>query len=143
MAGVEDLLGRAVYLDTNVFVYAVEGFARHRAFIEELFRQIEAGHVDAATSELSLAEALVKPLEIGRQDVADLYAELIQNSSRLTVIPIDRSILVDAALYRARLGIKLPDAIHVATAAASGCEIFLSNDRRIKTPAGMTLQELG
>lgn len=77
MAGVADLLGKAVYLDTNVFVYAVEGFARHRAIIGELFHEIELGHVDAITSELTLAEALVKPLEVGRRDIADLYAELI------------------------------------------------------------------
>jgi hypothetical protein len=98
MAGVADLLGRAVY----------EGFARHRVFIEELFCEIEAGHANAVTSELTLAEALVKPLEIDRQDIADLYIELIQSSDHLIVIPIDRSILVDAAHYRARLGIKLP-----------------------------------
>jgi predicted nucleic acid-binding protein len=59
MAGVADLLGKAVYLDTNVFVYAVEGFARHRTFIEDLFREIEVGHLDAVTSELTLAESLV------------------------------------------------------------------------------------
>jgi predicted nucleic acid-binding protein len=70
MAGIEGLLGRSVYLDTNVFVYAVEGFARHRAFIPELFREFEAGHASAVTSELTLAEALVKPLEIDRQDIA-------------------------------------------------------------------------
>ena len=142
MAGVADLLGKAVYLDTNVFIYAVEGFARHRSMIGELFHAIEVGHVDAVTSELTLAEALVKPLEVGWQDTADLYAELIQSSGQLIVIPIDRSILVDAALYRAQLGIKLPDAIHVATAVAAGCEVFLSDDRRIKTPAGVTLQRL-
>lgn len=133
MAGVADLLGRAVY----------EGFARHRVFIEELFCEIEAGHANAVTSELTLAEALVKPLEIDRQDIADLYIELIQSSDHLIVIPIDRSILVDAAHDRARLGIKLPDAIHVATAVVVGCQIFLSNDRRIKTPTGVTLQKLG
>lgn len=103
-----------------MFVYAVEGFARYRAFIRELFGAIESGHVDAVTSELTLAEALVKPLEIGREDIAGLYADLIQNSGRLIVLPVDRSILVEAASYRARLGIKLPDAIHVATAVAAG-----------------------
>lgn len=143
MAGVAGLLGKAVYLDTNVFVYAAEGFARYKAFIEGLFREIDAGHVDAVTSELTLAELLVKPLEIGRQDIADLYAELIQSSDQLIVIPIDRSILMAAARYRAQLKIKLPDAIHVATAVAAGCERFLSNDRNIKTPAGLTLQKLG
>jgi predicted nucleic acid-binding protein len=99
--------------------------------------------VDGVTRELTLAEALVKSLEVGSQDIADLYAELIESSGRLLVVPIDRSILMDAALYRAPLGIKLPDAIHVATAVTAGCEIFLSNDRKIKTPAEMRLQRLG
>jgi predicted nucleic acid-binding protein len=108
-----------------------------------LFRAFEVGNASAVTSEFTLAQALVKPLEIDRQDIADPYVDLIQSSDHLIVIPIDRSVLVDAAHYRARLGIKLPDAIHVATAAAASCEVFLSNDRRIKTPAGIALQRLG
>ena len=100
-----------------MFSFTPSRASRDRAFIAELFREFEVGHASAVTSELTLAETLVKPLEIDRQDIADLYVDLIQNSDHLIVIPIDRSILVHAAHYRARLGIKLPDAIHVATAA--------------------------
>lgn len=142
MGGVADLVGKAVYLDTNVLVYAVEGFDEHEAFIDELFRSIDARQLDAVTSELTLAEVLVKPLEIGRQDVADLYTELVRNSDRLSVLPIDRPVLLSAAHYRAELGVKLPDAIHIATAVVAGCDVFLSNDQRIKMPPDLTLQRL-
>lgn len=54
-------------------------------------------------------------------------------------MPVDRSILVAAARLRAQLTLRLPDAIHVATALAADCELFVSNDRRVRLPDSMTL----
>ena len=139
MGKITSLARKSVYLDTNLIVYAVEGFDEHRAFLEGLFRLIDAGQTTAVTSELTLAEALVRPLEAGHDDVIKLYDNLLQNSERLGFLPIDRSILLEAARYRAELGIKLPDAIHVATAIAGNCDVFLTNDKRIKLPPGLTL----
>jgi len=45
--------------------------------------------------------------------------------------PVDRSVLIDAARLRGRTGLRLPDAIHASTALASGCDTFLTNDRRL------------
>ena len=142
MGDVAALAGKTIYLDTNVIVYAVEGFDEHQAFLNALFQLFDAGAAFALTSELTLAEALVRPLQIGRQDVVDLYLDLLQGSERLKVLPIDRPILIDAARQRAALGIRLPDAIHVATAVAGACEVFLSNDRRLRLPGGLMLQSL-
>ncbi len=66
MGDIADLIGKVVYLDSNVFIYAVEGFAERRPFVEGPFRQIDSGRIDAVTSELTLAEVLVKPFEAGR-----------------------------------------------------------------------------
>jgi predicted nucleic acid-binding protein len=143
MGGLAALSQKAVYLDTNILVYAVEGFDEHRGFIEDLFGRIDAGEVSAVTSELSLAEALVKPLEMRRDDIVELYLVLLQSSERFSVLAIDRGILIQAARYRAQLGIKLPDAIHVATAVAGNCDTFVTNDQRIRLPAGLALQTLG
>lgn len=44
------------------------------------------------------------------------YKQLISNSQNLTVIPISRQVLIEAAQLRANFSIKLPDAIHAATA---------------------------
>lgn len=102
MGDIADLIDKVVYLDSNVFIYAVEGFAQHRPFIEELFRQIDGGRIDAVTSELTMAEVLVKPFEAGREDIGDLYRELLQTSGHLTVVPIDRSILMQACTISLR-----------------------------------------
>ncbi|NJO66954.1 MAG: type II toxin-antitoxin system VapC family toxin [Leptolyngbyaceae cyanobacterium RM1_405_57] len=47
-------------------------------------------------------------------------------------MPILRELLIDAAQVRADTGLKLPDAIHVATAVRSQCTTFLTNDDRLK-----------
>jgi predicted nucleic acid-binding protein len=139
MASLNELRGKAVYLDTNIFIYMVEGYAAEQPFIRALAAAIDRQELVAVTSELTLAELLVKPLELGRADVVAIYEELLQHSDRLTVPPVDRATLIEAARLRARLGILLADAIHVATAALAGCAAFLTNDRRLKLPAGLAL----
>src|SRR5690242_17056409 len=134
MARLAAILGGTVYLDANIFIYAVEGYAPEEAFLREHFVALEEGRFIAVTSELSLAEVLVKPFELGREDVAAAYTELLTASDRLAVLPVDRAILVEAARQRAALSMRMPDAIHVATALAAGCELFLTNDRRLKLP---------
>jgi predicted nucleic acid-binding protein len=58
------------------------------------------------------------------------------------VLSVERTILIEAARLQARLVLRLPDAIHVATAVAAGCDVVLSNDRRLRVPAGMVLRRL-
>lgn len=130
------LLRRTVYLDTNVFIYAVEGYQPVQAVVDELFAGLEQGHFAGVTSELTLAEVLVKPLELGLGNVVSAYTDLLQPSEHLAVVPVGRTILVEAARQRALLGIRLPDAIHVATALDAGCDVFLTNDRRLRLPPG-------
>ena len=142
MGRIDELAGTTVYLDTNVFVYAVEGFAEYRAFLTELFAAIDRGEVTAVTSELTLAEVLVEPLERGRDDVVAIYEEMLQTSDHLVVAPIDRPVLFAAAEQRAVLGISLADAIHVATALLSGCSILLTNHRRLRAPTPLAIRGL-
>src|SRR3954447_19093592 len=142
MATLAAILGKAVYLDANIFIYAVEGYAPEEAFLRELLAALEGGRFTAVTSELSLAEVLVKPLELGREDVVAAYTELLTASNRLAVLPVDRAILVEAARQRAALGMRMPDAIHVATALAAGCELFLTNDDRLRLPSGLAKEFL-
>ena len=56
MGRVDALRGKRVYLDANVFIYAVEQHPEHALFLAGLFDLFEAGEVVAVTSELTLAE---------------------------------------------------------------------------------------
>jgi predicted nucleic acid-binding protein len=142
MAEIASILGRTVYLDTNIFIYAVEGYEPEDAFVHELFSALDGRALTAVTSEFTLAELLVKPFDLGRDDVVSTYTDLVQDSEWITVVPVDRAILIEAARQRAALSILMPDAIHVATATAAACEVFLTNDRRLKLPSKMALSLL-
>ena len=48
MESIENLRGRRVYLDTNIFIYAVEAVAEYAAAVDALFDLIEAARLQAA-----------------------------------------------------------------------------------------------
>lgn len=126
------IAGRKTYLDVNVFIYALEGFPEVEHALEVLFKAIDTAAFQTVTGELSLAEALVKPIENKNVQHQAVYEGAIRNRKGLEVVPVSRRILLEAAQLRGTIALKLPDAIHVATALQSGCEVFLTNDDRIK-----------
>ncbi len=112
--------------------------ARFIPVITELFALIDRREVFAVTSELTLAEVLVKPLRDKNVALAQTYQQLLQASHAFDIIPITRPIILDAAQRRASdATLKLPDAIHVATAVAHRCRSIITNDARIKALVGL------
>ena len=132
MGAVGERLGPKVYLDANFFIYALEATEPWVKAAREILAALDHGELTAVTSELSLAECLVKPLELGKTDIAEAYFALLKDRRSLAVPPVTREILVEAARLRARSRIKLPDAIHAATALQKGCSSFLTNDDRLR-----------
>jgi predicted nucleic acid-binding protein len=124
--------GDRIYLDTNVWIYAVESYP---AFIQELsdfFQRVDRSQYVAITSELSLAETLIKPIKDNNRGRQAAYKKAIVNRNNVSVVPILREILINAAQVRAEMGLKLPDAIHAATAVQAQCSTFVTNDAQLK-----------
>jgi predicted nucleic acid-binding protein len=128
--------GNCVYLDTNVWIYALEGFPAFAQELATLFQAIDQGQLTAVTSELSLSEVLVKPIQNGNTAQQDIYKQAISSSSTLQVVPVQRDVLIEAATLRATVNLKLPDAIHAATAISTQCSTFLTNDQRFQVVSG-------
>ncbi|MBS0655895.1 MAG: type II toxin-antitoxin system VapC family toxin [Verrucomicrobia bacterium] len=127
------LQGTLIYLDVNVFIYALEGYPKFEAFLTELFKRIDNGEIQAVTSELTLAESLVKPMMDGNSRLEKIYLETIQSSQWLQAVPVSRDILISAARLRSNFThLRLPDAIHLTTAKATQCQTFLTNDKQMK-----------
>ncbi len=125
-----------IYIDSNVFIYAVEGHADLAEPLAEFLDLMERKPGAALTSELTLAEILAKADLLQRRN----YLELIVESGAVDLCPVSRDILIETAAYRRMMGAtKLADAIHVVTALQYGCSSLLSADLRMKVPAGLTL----
>lgn len=130
------LSGR-IYFDTNIFIYALEGYPAFRSVLTDLFDALDRRDFLAVTSELTLAEALVKPLLDQHAERQAAYLQLLQPSASLQMVPVSREILIAAASLRAEASIKLPDAIHAATAQFTGCTHVLTNDTHFPTFPGL------
>lgn len=140
MAGLT-LSGR-VYLDTNIFIYALEGYPTFRTALTTLFDALDRQELTAVTGELTLAEALVKPFLDRSVEREAAYLRMLQPSASLQMLPVNRDVLVAAARLRADTNIKLSDAIHAATAQIAGCSYFLTNDSRVKIIPGLAILSL-
>lgn len=101
---------------------------------------MQAGEITGATSEITLSELLVKPIQLGNVHLAAAYETMMVPGPNFEMLSVNRDILVKAAGIRARRSaIRLPDAIHMATAEALSCSIFVSEDRRLPVPEGVRL----
>jgi hypothetical protein len=112
MAEVADLVGKAGYLDTNIpsiqFHLYSRGIRAGRGARRELFSALDGRAFAAVTSEFTLAGADGQALRAGARRRRVAYISLVQNSERITVAPVDRAILIEAARPRVRLGILMP-----------------------------------
>jgi predicted nucleic acid-binding protein len=145
MGRVSDELGKSVYLDTNIIIYAVEGFADVAAQIRSLLSAMDDAEIVALTSELTVAEVLVKPFKDENETVQQAYKTFLTPTPVLQLAPVTRDVLEEAARLRATTYLNLPDAIHLATAKLGGCDSFFTNDdlfKRVKAANIKILSEI-
>ena len=125
------LLGRRVYLDTNLYIYLFEGLEEHRRPMADLAAEIDRRDIAVIASELIFTELLPRPVRDGRHELVEGYLELMQRTPRISLVPVDRRVILRAVHLRADFGLRSMDALHVATALVHGCETFLTNDERL------------
>jgi len=117
-----------VAIDTDCFIYYLEGGMWAKELKDNLFLPLEEGSFRAVASVLTVAEILVKPKSLGLQDVCEEYILLLSSYPHLEIVPFTLQIAIRCAEVRARYRIRTPDALQVATALEEGAGVFLTND---------------
>lgn len=125
-------------IDSNVVIYALEGSGPESEVARALFDRLAAGGCTGVLSILGVIEILVRPARHGDDALLHRYADELSELEGVEIVTIDRDAAIDAARVRAS-GVPLADAIHLATARASGSSAFLTNDRRLRTLPGMDM----
>jgi predicted nucleic acid-binding protein len=119
---------KRVLIDTSVWIYHFEQNPQLAAPAGLVIESLEAGKFRGIASELTLLELTVRPLQLGRQDVADDYEVLLGYFPNLELQPISREVLMEAAGIRARHRLRAPDAIQIATGVKYGATLAVTND---------------
>jgi predicted nucleic acid-binding protein len=92
-----------------------------------------SGGFEGVTSILTLMELIVKPLQMGRVDVANDYEALIGAFPHLLVAEIDRATSRRAAELRAAYRLRPVDALQIAACLDHGATALLTNDRDLRS----------
>ncbi len=116
-----------IYVDTCLLTYVIEQRAARGAEIERRMR--DAGIAGLAISPLVRMECLVKPLRDGDVVMQRRYERALD---RLRMLPFTSATFDQAALLRARFGLRTPDALHLACAQLNDCTALWTDDRRLQ-----------
>lgn len=136
---------KLVALDTMVFIYLLD---EHPAYVEiaaALFAMIERGELQGVTSTLTLAEVLTRPAQQANVAALRDYELYLTNFPNLDLAALSVDGARRAATVRAATGLKMPDAIQIATAHVAGADAIISNDKawrnKINQPALLLLDD--
>ena len=119
-----------VYLDTVIWIYAVEGAPAFMARARAKIGALQAAGDLLALSDLSWLESRVKPIRLGNAvKLAEMEAFL--TAANNVRVPLSFAVYDRACHIRANFGYKLGDALHLAAAVENGCGAFLTYDLRL------------
>jgi predicted nucleic acid-binding protein len=125
--------GTLIAFDTAPFIYFLEGHARFGPLLTPVFHdRLEAGLNQGITSVVTLAEVLVQPLALSRADLVQVYQNLFTQTPYLTLADITPPVAEQAAMYRARYALRLPDALQLAVVTRAGAAVLVTNDARLR-----------
>lgn len=132
-----------LFLDTAPVIYYVEKNPQYFAIVEFVFDQIDNSSITAVTSPVTLAECLVVPYRLGDTKLQQDFLDLIASGNNTVFVNIDHRVGTQAAEFRARYNITLPDALQIASALAAGAQAFLTNDATLKRVTEVEVIVLG
>lgn len=124
-----------IYLDAAPVIYTVEQAVPYAAAVDI---HLAAPGVVRVATDLTRMECRGKPLRDGNLALLQDFDEFFTNAVA-EIVPLSRAVLDRATEIRAKHGFKTPDAIHLAAAAESGCDAFLTNDHRLDKFPDLTI----
>lgn len=119
-----------IYWDTMLFVYWLEGNPEYKHRVQEIHDRMEQRKDKLCTSIFAVGEMLIgsaKAKDANMRSVIRAYFE----TSGIKLLPFDWETAEVYSRIRAENNVSLADAIHLASAAQAGADLFLTNDRRL------------
>jgi len=125
-----------IYLDSAPIIYAVEQVMPYASIIET---RLSAPDIICITSDLTRMECRVKPLQTKNIELLRDYDYYFERAIT-EIVTLSRQVIDRATNIRAVYDFKTPDSIHLACALVSKCDVFLTNDYRLKRFTEITIE---
>jgi predicted nucleic acid-binding protein len=113
-----------------LFIYWLEDHPEHARRVDQIHSRMQQRHDQLITGAFTFGEVLAGVYRKGTPQLADESRRLLR-SLVAEVVPFTLETADRYARIRATPGITPADAIHLASAAQAGTDLFLTNDKRL------------
>ncbi len=113
-------------VDSAPIIYVLEDRPVLGPRFAPLFERHAEGRLRFAVTTITIADVLTGPLQSGNEALARRYRAVLGS---WRVVGLDAGLAEDAARLRARLKLKLPDAIQAASALAINADALATHNR--------------
>lgn len=119
-----------VYWDSMLFIFWLEDHPAWGPRVERVFQAMQRRGDRLCTGALAVGEVLAGPVRAGDTGAADRVRAFFRRPE-VSVLPFTMRAADHFAWLRS-LGAGAADAVHLATAAEAGADLFLTHDRRLR-----------
>ena len=123
--------GSSVLLDTNVLIYHLEGLAPYVELTRSLLERLAETELEGAVSALSVAELLAGPYRTGDEAKVKIARNFVQTLPNTSIASVDAEAADQAARLRSH-GLRMPDALILATAIVRRVDAVVTNDPHLE-----------
>lgn len=120
------------FIDTVPYIYCLEGNNTLSVKAKKFFNEKYKANAEFITSSITYEEYLVHPYKIKDYECIKRFKEFLE-VTETSIIYIDKSIAERATKIRAQhTSFKAMDALQLASACHSNCDIFITNDKQLQ-----------
>jgi predicted nucleic acid-binding protein len=113
-----------------LFVYWIEENPTYAKRMKQIVSRMKERHDQLCTSTFAIGEVLVGPHKMHATVLVEQIRRIL-SPPFVEVIPFTLETADHYAAIRAAQAVSPPDAIHLACAAATGIDLFLTNDKNL------------
>ena len=123
---------KRVFVDTAPMIYYLENSSLYMHSIKKFFAMCIEKNIQLVTSAITVEEYLVFPYSDEKMELVDNFKRFIEFMN-IEVVNIDPLIAEQGAKIRGMYkNFNAMDALQIATAIISGCDMFFTNDKQLR-----------
>ncbi|MGD0824115.1 MAG: PIN domain-containing protein [Terriglobales bacterium] len=119
-----------VYWDSMLFIYWLEDHPQYAKQVDAIHSRMKQRQDRLLTGAFTFGEVLAGTYRKGRTELADQFRTLLRGVVA-EIVPFTVETAEHYARIRGTLGTTPADAIHLASAAQAGTDLFLTNDKSL------------
>lgn len=123
---------KRVFVDTAPIIYYLENNSLYMESVKSFFAKCIEDKIQIVTSAITIEEYLVYPYSSGKNELADNFKKFIKYMD-IEIVNIDSKVAEQGAKLRGQYkNFKAMDALQIAAAVISGCDMFFTNDKQLR-----------